>query len=288
MSKKMVYILSVLFIFCFIFSYTQTVNASSQKIIGVLEFNNTSGRRNLNTIVTDSLVAQFSQNPRLKVIDRVNIDEVLNEQGLGRSGLISSDTAAQVGRIIGLNYIVIGTVTDARIADHDRILWNQSSAEVSVSMQIIDINSGAIVFADSVNGSVDKVRMTDEHGRTTFGEKASYNEYTDAAQNASKLLADHFNTKLYAPSISAYVAAVDGDRVYLNVGANRDIVPGQIFIIYQEGKQIHNPITGELLGLQKKERCQITIDNVEDKMSSGSVTSGDISGIQVGDKASRQ
>lgn len=289
---KHVLILAVFFIlgYALTFAFISSVaGASPQRTIGVMPFRSSVGRSNLSEIVADSVVSELSKNPKFKVVDRMSMAAILQEQGLGLTGLLDPNTAARFGRISGVGYIVMGTVSDANVSDHDRILWNQSVAQVTVSMKVIDSNTGTIVFADTVTGSVDRIRTTDQHGRTIFGDKASTNEYSGAAQDAAQKLVQRMNNQVSAAPISVYVADVDSsdNRVYLDVGSNKSVSVGQVFVIYQEGKMIKS-MSGENLGTHKHELCAIQIDYVEDRVVSGVITSGDLSEVKIGDKAIRQ
>lgn len=260
--------------------------AAPQKLVGVLEFEG--GKNGLGRIVTDALVTEIAKDSKIRVIDRVHFSALINEQGLGYTGLVDANTAASFGKISGINYLIMGAVTDARIADHDRVLWNQSVAQVTVSMQVIEVNTGTLLFADTVNGSVEKIRTTDQHGRTVFGDKAGQTEFGEAAQDAARLLAKHLKERLSVPPFTAYVAQVDGNRIYIDIRNNQTVLPGQVFVVYKEGTAIKSPLTGEYIGRQKAEMCQISIDYVEDRMASGTILNGESADVVAGDKAVRQ
>lgn len=276
----------LLFFLCFILSFTEIAYASQQKSIGILTFKNVSIRRGLEQVVTDSLVSELSKNENFNVIDRVNLGEVLNEQGLGRTGIISKDSAVQMGRIVGINYLVTGTILDARVTTPDTKARSAPAVNVMVFWKIIDTTSGAVVFADTVTGSVSHIIGKDKNGKKVW--TISSTAYTNAAQGAVKNICSSIDEKLNVPSISAHIAGIEGNLIYLDVGENRKVEPGQIFVVYQQGKSIRHPITGEILGVQSKPICQISIGSVEHKMASGTVRSGDVYDIRIGDTAIRQ
>jgi len=274
------------FIITLLISYCNVSYASqSQKTIGVLQFNNRSDCRGIESIATDITVSELITNTKLRVVDRVNMDAVLNEQGLGHSGTISTDTAAKIGKINGINYIVIGTISDVRVVTSNHFFWNQSKAQVTISMQIIDSTSGVVVFASTSSGDVEKPFYTNEYGRPTPG---TYSEYSEATQNAVKKLCDSFKSKISSQPATIYVAAINNGKIYLDLDKNVDITQGQIFTICQDEQIIRSPRTGEIIGTQSKEICQISIESVSNKLAIGYLTSGNISQVQIGDKAIRQ
>lgn len=52
--------------------------------------------------------------PFLKVVDRENIDRILEEQRLGLSGVVDEQTAVRVGNLIGAQAVLMGEVVDYR------------------------------------------------------------------------------------------------------------------------------------------------------------------------------
>lgn len=55
-----------------------------------------------------------SKDPFLKVVDRENIERILEEQRLGLSGVVDEQTAVRVGNLIGAQAVLMGTVVDYR------------------------------------------------------------------------------------------------------------------------------------------------------------------------------
>ena len=58
------------------------------------------------------LITEFAFNGALRVVDRGRINELLAEQDLGASGRVDANTAAQIGRIVGAKFIVMGGFVD--------------------------------------------------------------------------------------------------------------------------------------------------------------------------------
>ncbi|MCU0320526.1 MAG: CsgG/HfaB family protein, partial [Flavobacteriales bacterium] len=55
-----------------------------------------------------------TKDPFLKVVDRENIDRILEEQRLGLSGVVDEQTAVRVGNLIGAQAVLMGNVIDVR------------------------------------------------------------------------------------------------------------------------------------------------------------------------------
>ncbi len=54
------------------------------------------------------------RDPFLKVVDRENIDRILQEQRLGLSGVVDEQTAVSAGKLMGAQAVLMGTVMDYR------------------------------------------------------------------------------------------------------------------------------------------------------------------------------
>jgi len=279
-------IVGLMFLIGFLFIFTTIGYAAQPKSVGVLTFKNLSGQRGLEQLITDSLVAELSKNPKLKVIDRDDLTAILNEQGLSRMGLLAKDNAAQLGRISGINYIVTGSISDSHITDQLNVAADKAKVNIIVFWKILDTTSGSVVFADTTNGIVNKVRGKDKKGKKIL--KVEFSEYTKSAKDVSKKIGDILDKNLNEAPIPVHIASIDGNVVYIDAGSNKQVIPGQVFMVYKDGKAVCNPETGEVLGVQHKLVCQITITSVENKMSLGTVTSGDIGNLKIGDSAASQ
>lgn len=98
--------------------YKDVVNIMARSLerglftLALLPFDNGSGVNGLDTRMNAyALEATTSINdPFLRVVDRKNMDLILEEQKLGLSGVITEETAASVGQLLGAQALVTGTV----------------------------------------------------------------------------------------------------------------------------------------------------------------------------------
>jgi len=78
--------------------------------IGIFEFSNDTRAVGANGALY-SYVVTYSVNyesPFIEVVDRDNLQRLLNEQKLGMSGVVDESTASQAGKVLGLDYVVLG------------------------------------------------------------------------------------------------------------------------------------------------------------------------------------
>lgn len=58
------------------------------------------------------LISELSANPAVRVVEREEIQRLLEEQNLGSSGRVDPQTAAKIGKLVGARYVVLGTFVD--------------------------------------------------------------------------------------------------------------------------------------------------------------------------------
>lgn len=87
--------------------------------VAVLYFNNSAiGAANaelqpLSKGIADMLIGELAANPGLRVVERDQIQKVLEEQKLSTDGKVDNETAVKVGKLVGAHYMVTGGfVTD--------------------------------------------------------------------------------------------------------------------------------------------------------------------------------
>src|ERR1700722_13466116 len=94
---------SILFLF---FAATIICFGQTQKpiTVGILKFE--SHFIMLGKDTTSLLTADLSADPRFNFVDRGQLQQVLDEEALGASGIISQDSAAKMGQLTGAKVLV--------------------------------------------------------------------------------------------------------------------------------------------------------------------------------------
>ena len=63
--------------------------------------------------IADLLIIELGQNTGIRLVERENIEAILQEQNLARDGRVDDATAARIGRLLGAKHIITGSfVTD--------------------------------------------------------------------------------------------------------------------------------------------------------------------------------
>jgi TolB-like protein len=103
--------------------------------IAVIPFRELDGRTTiLGTFLAEELVTDLFMTGDLDIVERSMLDKVMAELKLGQSGAIDPETAKQVGKIVGVDAIVSGSITDLQ-------------SYVGVNCRLIDTETGRIFGA---------------------------------------------------------------------------------------------------------------------------------------------
>jgi tetratricopeptide (TPR) repeat protein len=78
--------------------------------IGIFEFSNDTKASGANGALYSYVVtyAVNYESPFIEIVDRDNLQRLLEEQKLGMSGVVDESTASEAGKVLGLNYVVLG------------------------------------------------------------------------------------------------------------------------------------------------------------------------------------
>jgi TolB-like protein len=87
--------------------------------IAVLPFNNGGsygqGKEDFDALergIAGMMISELSANPAARVVEREEIQRLLDEQNLGAQGRVDAATAAKIGKIVGARYMVMGMFVD--------------------------------------------------------------------------------------------------------------------------------------------------------------------------------
>ena len=87
--------------------------------IAVLPFDNSGSygqdKENFDALqkgIAGMLISELASNPAARVVEREQIQSLLDEQHLGASGQVDAQTAAKIGKLVGARYVITGTFID--------------------------------------------------------------------------------------------------------------------------------------------------------------------------------
>ncbi len=140
---------------------------ASKPILAVLKFQDETGSmpmqggagRALTTMLTNELAAR----PSFVVVERQKIRAVLEEQSLAQTGQTQSFDHSSLGKLLGADYLITGTVTafEEKIEEQIKSGLFRTKIELqrishggylAIDLRVINVSTGAIDFARSIEG----------------------------------------------------------------------------------------------------------------------------------------
>ena len=220
--------------------------------VGVVNFKNKTPSKNIGVgeAAADILGTILQKTERFIIIPQQDVQSVLDQQALGASGAIDPASAAQMGRILGLNAIVTGAVSAYSEAEEgsDYLVYKTKKqiARVTVDYRIVDTTTGIQIAADSGQGVYEKKTG----GALGLGSKSSYDAdlrdgaLRDALTKAMVNMLDQFERQEW----TGRIAKISGGTVYLNAGQKTGLTVGQMLVVQELGDEIIDPQTKVSLG----------------------------------------
>src|SRR5258708_21399388 len=113
MKRSLMYLMAMVPAMAFVPSVA-SAPAPGAPVIAVLAFDNNSIGKDAKDFdgigkgVMDLLITDLASNPKVRVVDRDRVQQILAEQNLTKSGAIDAETAVKVGRLLGACYSIYG------------------------------------------------------------------------------------------------------------------------------------------------------------------------------------
>ena len=263
--------------------------------------------------VTDLLVRFLVENGTYSVIERKAMDKILAEQNFSNSDRANPNSAAKLGKILGVDAIVVGSVTQFGNENKNQnvggaggalgrfgvggVGHKESKAIVTLDARIVDIDTAEILGVATGHGesSRSSTSLTGGGGgwggwgagHVDFGSSDFRNTIIgEAVNNATKqmsdgLIADYPKLNARVIKVEGLIAAVDGDTIVLNVASSSGIHVGDQMSVERVTKEIKDPSTGQVIRRLASQVGVIKVTDVDEKSSLASPVSG--SGFKVGD-----
>jgi len=230
---------------------------------------------------------------------------VLGETGMRAAAMDEQDFAASGRTAGGKKTPATGQMTPAQLlvkgaithVEHDtgsagggirisgfKIGGGGGKGEVNATIYIVDSTTGQILASRSVVGTHKRSAMdvgyaTGDWGANFGGDKKDNVGLAvqDACAEAVAFMLEQLPNIVWTGS----VVLVKGDKIYLNRGAREGVTVGQTFSV-GEVEVIRDPDTGEVLDESMTVLASLSVDQVKEKLSIASVTSGKAEAIMKG------
>jgi tetratricopeptide (TPR) repeat protein/peroxiredoxin len=206
---------------------------SSGMILSFVDFQEKGGlseRDGFSTVMMAQLADHLNASGRVRVVERVLIERLIEELNLGSSDLANPETALKLGKILAARLIGTGS------------LYYLPEGTL-LSLRLIDTETSSIPQV-----------TTKQVGSQASLEKELF-----------QLNREILRTVITKYPLRGYIAKVEGDRIMINLGSRQGVVQGTKFDVLEE--QIPVQYKGRSLQAAPKPIGQLEVTHVEPDLS---------------------
>ena len=214
--------------------------------VAVMNFENNSSWHywgdNLGYAAADELVTQLFGTGQFSLVERSQLEAVLAEQDLGQSGLVNPAQAAEIGRLLGVQLILTGSITrfsiDTKGGGFGGFGVEYSEAESNLDIRLIDTNTAEIMFADDGESKIrlGGFNIKGLNFRQDFDAGLAQEALRPAVEDVVQKIVDHADafSSIQAPVTPAQiVGSGENGAFYLDKGENYGVVVGQRYEVHR-------------------------------------------------------
>jgi hypothetical protein len=240
---------------------------------------------------------------RYSVIERKAIAKIMAEQNFSNSDRADANSAAKLGKILGVDAIVMGSITQFGRDDQNRSVGGtafggiagryglggvgqkKAKAVVGISARLVSTDTAEILTVASGKGESTRsganllgaggsggsggggaVDMSSSNfADTIIGEAVSQ----AVTQVADRLEQSATQLPTHVLSLSGLVADVSGKTLIINIGSKAGVKVGDHLAVKRTGREITDPATGKVLRRIEEDLGDIAITQVDDSSAVG-------------------
>jgi len=214
---------------------------------------------NVGKAAADLLIAKLVQDGNVTVIERTAIDKLIAEQNLTNSDRTDPLTAAKIGKLLGVDAIILGSVTHFDYVDKTsgKKTKHDISGNVAIIARLVNPDTAEVWAAPEAKGEVAhkvvKGSLGDRGSDLFMGGGSANPLLTECMDKAIAQLSAELEQEF--PKLPKRTLTIEGlvadasetGKLVLNVGARQGIRVGDHLQVLRAGKEIRDPETGKLL-----------------------------------------
>ncbi|MBS1858404.1 MAG: curli production assembly protein CsgG [Acidobacteria bacterium] len=254
--------------------------------------------------IADLLVDKLVNDGAYSVIERKALDKIIAEQNFSNSDRADPLSAAKIGKILGVDAIVIGSITQFGRDDKKTTVGggglggltgrfglggvsrNEAKAVVAITARMVNTTTGEILASATGRGESNRsgTSLIGAGGSNTAlgaggldmrASNFANSILGEAVHQAVNTTAQQLDAR--AGSMPTHVVTVDGlvadaapdGTLILNVGSQSGVKVGDRLAVKRLGRKIMDPATGKVLRQVEEAIGQVTITEVEASSSTG-------------------
>lgn len=291
----------------------QPANAQTKKRVAVVDFEYATVQSGAAAIfgqnldigkgIADLLVEQLVKDGSYSVIERKQLAKLIAEQNFSNSDRADPNSAAKLGKLLGVDAIIMGSITqfgrdDRNVSTGGGLIRGKAAkyglgnvgvrsakAVVAISARVVSVDTAEILAVSNGKGesrrSGTSLFGSGGSGRTSGGgiiDMQSSNFANSIIGEATMAAVASLKGELIAGSgkvperefkIDGLIADVSGATLVLNVGTRVGVKVGQTLQVEQAGREIRDPATGRVIRRMNSAIGTVVITEADEQSSVG-------------------
>lgn len=241
--------------------------------------------------MADMLITALVKTGKFRVYERAALDEILAEKNLSLSDLANPGTAAgqklEIGDIMVKASITEFGYKESEVGGALSRLGKAASigsytGRVAVDLRLIDIGSGEVLWADSVDKSETSRSLGVSTDQFSFGDQKSFDEHVvgKATRKVINAVVEKLEEQVARRPWQGLLITAD-DFLFIDGGTELGIKAGMVFEVKRQTQEVKHPKTGKVLKVIHETVGEVKATEVEDGVTTVERLSG--SGFRTGD-----
>jgi curli biogenesis system outer membrane secretion channel CsgG len=287
---------------------------SQKKRVAVLDFDYGTVRSYVTAIwgtdqdvgkgIADLLVQKLVEDGKYRVIERKQLDKILAEQHFSNSDRADPSTAAKIGKVLGVDAIIVGSITKFGRDDKNTTVGGggyglgrfglggvqkrDAKAVCAISARLVDTSTAEILAAVTGDGQSKRsgASLVGAGGGGGAGGAGAFDMSNknfgetilgEAVLQAVKSTGDQLDAKAesmphHKAEVNALVADVSGNTLILNVGSRSGLQVGDKLEISRAVRTVKDPATGKVLKTVTNKIGDATVTEIDASSTTVSFT----------------
>jgi TolB-like protein len=200
--------------------------------IAVLNFESKNIEQETAEAVSDILGTELFNTNRFNVVERQAIEKILEEHKLQMSGITDMDQAAQIGKMLNVQKIMIGSVS-------------KLGSNYIINTRLVNVETGELDLAEKIQSG--------------GGESGLPTAISSLAKNIANKV-----------KLEGAVLQVNQQTIMINLGSHHGITQNQILQVVRVGESIKD-LDGNIIGKNEDKLGLIKVTEVKEKYSNAIV-----------------
>jgi curli biogenesis system outer membrane secretion channel CsgG len=257
--------------------------------------------------IADLTVTNLVKDGSYAVVERKALEAILSEQEFNNSNRADPRTASKIGKLLGVNAIIVGSVTQFGFDDKNIRLdaiggklgvgggllgigKKKSKAIVVVDARMVDVNTGEILAVATGKGESRRDSFTGfgaGAGGRGFGgagiDMSSSNFQNTIIGEATRKCVEALCVELVKGQdrivgtkveLAGRVADVDSSTLIINIGKDQGVKVGDVLNVERVVREVKDPDSGEVLREVTEVIGTLKITEVDARSAVGTFTGG--------------